>query len=1077
MTSLRVVVRIRPFQPHDKEPSTSTPAVTEKQRNKSSECDQSKFGSVLTINGRDMEFDTVLPPTASQNDVYLNVAYPLIEKVLEGTNVCVFAFGNTGAGKSYSMLGPEGGHLKASTTSSHLTNGILPRLASDLFRRIARMESETKAIQMELQQESDDISGELCAYQVRAQFLEVYQGNVFDLLSDHLSHDRDPSCSLPLREDSSSGTMPRVYAQNATEVKVTSMEQLMGLVKRGANARSTCATGAHAHSSRSHALLLLNVERRWREIHGGKKVYTRTASFTLIDLAGAESMDASHGGKVDKAGTATNLGLLVLGRVISALAVNSSGGGGAGHVPYRDSSLTRLMQSSLSGSAQTVMLACVSPSKKEMNFTFKNLQYALSARNVSLAPKREKYILETMEKDPMYGDSPDEDEFLDRRCIRIECGTYGDVFARCVGSADDPLILYIHGSGTTNSSMVWNICASDVQLQAKSSSDLRGFFQVAIDCPGYGRSTNGSKQTVRSYPSQLISSLITALGRRSAACVVGSSQGAAAALNAALELPDIIERVAVCHPVCHAPLDRFCRLVQPILMVFDVTDEGHPVSVGRTLRKYILHNKTNTNIAQECRYFEFDSSVPQWLELNFAKELFSLLSTTKRKDLNKKLLGGRRVEKLPQLVTISGGIKSWMERCNGEILPWYRTNENEKEEEINQQLEISDQSTVCEDPDTIWRTQLDPKTSLIFYTKLSTGQRTDVRPKFGNIIAKQADNLAIDLENSNISNKQNDYLFAEESDSDAESEDEKKERVGREKRDQQLREESQNNCDLCKKILHFPGDGARSLRLLKCRCALCACCVERTVKYTRQCPHCGDSPLQTDSKGVVMAAIMEQDESMFLDDESTLQQSCYWRRLQNENNESIRVVLEYGNTAKQSGGRTSYTTFVKVISKDKASCPGGKLDVQKVDFNINPGYTKPTASIRRDDKRRPNDDDTGYNAKSRRFSFEYTMGRRYPCFMTIHLESWCNISIPYHVQECTSVFKRRIIIQIPKSSSNPRRPKSIDLNGFPSLGETRSEWTNVWIRFTLSGEFDVEYLPEGNRGEDLSGHYGQLCKM
>ena len=216
------------------------------------------------------------------------------------------------------------------------------------------------------------------------------------------------------------------------------------------------------------------------------------------------------------------------------------------------------MQSSLSGAAQTVMLACVSPASREAGFTARNLQYAVSARKVNLKPRAAKILDDDPEPDPMDGDVDDvEFPHLDRRCITLECGAFGDVFARVVGDATEgALVLYVHGSGPSNSSMVWNHCATDLQEMALQAAG-KPLFQVAIDCPGYGRSRPGACQTIRSHPGEFLRAVVTALGRRSCLCVVGSSQGAAAVLNAALEYSELAHTVAVCHPVTHAPLERF----------------------------------------------------------------------------------------------------------------------------------------------------------------------------------------------------------------------------------------------------------------------------------------------------------------------------------------------------------------------------------------------------------------------------------------------------------------------------------------------------------------------------------------
>ena len=294
---------------------------------------------------------------------------------------------------------------------------------------------------------------------MRASFLEVHCENCFDLLGGSVSASREASQACALREAHDG----RVYAENAVEEKVKSCEQLLELVAKGAAARATAATGVHAHSSRSHAMLILAVEHRWRDVEevDVRRFESQVARLTLVDLAGAESMERAHEGKVDLAGVGTNMGLLVLGRVIRALAEGSD------RVPYRDSSLTRLMQSSLSGKARTQMLACVSPAARELETTLHTLKYASSARSVILKPEAAA-VATAFDSDPMLADVEDEDSSLNRRCIWIETAEFGDVFARCVGDPKDPLILYVHGSGPCNSSIFWNKLVMDVAALAST---------------------------------------------------------------------------------------------------------------------------------------------------------------------------------------------------------------------------------------------------------------------------------------------------------------------------------------------------------------------------------------------------------------------------------------------------------------------------------------------------------------------------------------------------------------------------------------------------------------------------------
>ena len=147
-------------------------------------------------------------------------------------------------------------------------------------------------------------------------------------------------------------------------------------------------------------------------------------------------------------------------------------------------------------------------------------------------------------------------------------------------------------------SVQWNNIIMDMVRGAQSNGLglPKRFYHVAIDCPGYGRSPS-DRQTVRSYPGAFLTAVVEALGRRSAAAICGSSQGACATFNAALECPKLALALAVCHPVGHAP-ERYSAIKQPTLLIFDTEDAGHPVSVGRQMRRHLPNN----------RYFEFTRS-------------------------------------------------------------------------------------------------------------------------------------------------------------------------------------------------------------------------------------------------------------------------------------------------------------------------------------------------------------------------------------------------------------------------------------------------------------------------------------
>lgn len=991
---LRVAVRVRPVQPHDGEcsgPLAATP----------SECTRDTLKAVCDGAHKEFVYDHVFGPTSSQHEVFTICALPLVDAVLSGMNGCIFAFGQTGAGKTHSMLGSEGGRRRESQ------DGILPRAAAELFRRIARLEADASHAIGE---------GGFSAYEVRASFIEVYRESAFDLLGSTVAASRDPSGACTIREHFDP---PRVYAEGAAEIKVTSVAKLLEVVAKGAANRATAATGVHAHSSRSHALLILSVEHRWRDVaqadeHRHK---SQIARLTLVDLAGAESMERSHGGAFDAAGVGTNMGLLVLGRVIHALAARE-------RVPYRDSTLTRLLQTSLGGTAVTQMLACVSPAAIDADQTLRTLQYAASAHDVRCTPEVAR-VREELDNNPMIGDVDDEDALLNRRAIWIETD-FGDIFARCVGDPADPLILYVHGSGPCNSSMFWNKVIMDVvQLAAANSLGMaKSFFHVAIDCPNYGRSP-GDKQTIRSYPGALVASILRALGRKSAVAMCGSSQGCASIFNASLEFPKLTHSLAVVHPVAHAP-QRFTSLALPTLLIFDTEDAGHPVSVGRQMRRYL----PNSN------YFEFTRSKDgDWEADHFGEELIALLAPHWQ-DIKGRRGGGRPDPKLPDLTRVTGGFRAWNEAHGREWTPMMGSGHgfaawanDAAPEGDNYQAGSGD----------VWRAVLDPGTNMIQYEHVSSGRLSRTRPVGAHVLVER---LCGDKAGRSIKPvRSKDPLFVAEEES--EDEEDRFERLQQEESEtaaEREREATQLDCDMCGNVLIHP------VRLARCRCALCACCVERTVQYTQQCPVCG---MAVEKKGGTLASQVEG-LSFYINarlanpaDPAALRfqdQVARFEEMKQRRAASHRIILEYGNTAKPCGNKVTYVTFLKT-SLVEVGPHSSKNPVVKVDFNINPGYSKPTTSVQMPD------------LKSGAV-FEYSMARRFPCFITVHFQSELHLpstDISFCVQDVKSA--RRIIIEFPSSGSSVRRPKKVDFEADPPR--------NGWISFVgAAATPEVTYLSE-----------------
>jgi len=898
--------------------------------------------------GKQYRFDHVFGPKASQQNVFQQCVDPLVNRVIEGANACMFAFGQTGAGKTYTMIGPDGGRSEQS--------GSLPQAASSLLRKISRLEEGPSAP----------------AFEVRLTFVEVFLNAAYDLLrkgdgdTTVRKNNLEPNERRPLKvRESQCGT---VYAEGAQEVRVTSVRQLLKLVKVAAGRRTTKATGMHENSSRSHAILTLVLERRWvpdssspKDATSTKQYLSRTSRLVLVDLAGSENMDRSHNGDFDAAGCATNLGLVVLGRVIRARTEKSSD---KNHIPYRDSVLTRLLQPCLMGDAEAVMMACVSSVCENEDQTLATLRFASVAKSVQLRPTLTK-VTELEVNDPMANDIADPDETLDRRTVWIEVPGFGDVFARCLGPSSGPLVLYVHGSGSHNSSRFWNQVTMDMNRQVAKAKkwELGELYQVAIDCPGYGRSP-GDKQTIRSYPAEFLEAVIRALGRKNAAAMVGSSQGSASIMNAALQKCRLVHALALVHPVTHAP-EKFDRLKQPVLMFYDVNDPGHPVHVGRRLKKCL-----------QCpKFFEFSSSKQgNWDAQQLPIELMSLLQAYIRESPKKNIQNkmGNATDKLPELLRIGGGLRSWTDRNGNEI------DQFEFEGGSGFQFEGSDENVIEDE-----------------------------------VIAQS----------SSVHQKIRPTLFeGHDEDSLSEDEDEKAERRFQEAQELKRRENAQEDCDLCGEILLDP------IRLEGCRCALCGPCAEKWVRYMRDCPVCNsvmkrpkpsafpnidcqELKIQVENR-LQAIAHGSSHPSKWL--ESAKAQSSRYLKCLDRNSNSTVVVLEYGNSTERCGSsKFTFDTRVRIVQT--VNLKGGKKDtiIQKVSFNINPTYDKPTKVVNQPDRK-------GI------FSFSYTMGRAFPCVVKVHFQDSIGVApleIDYCVQEAPC--KRRIVLVLPANRTKKIPSKSV----------------------------------------------------
>ncbi|TDG97820.1 hypothetical protein EPR50_G00211840 [Perca flavescens] len=286
-------------------------------------------------------FDVAFDYSASQEEVYRATTKGLIEGLISGYNATVFAYGPTGCGKTYTMLGTD------------KEPGIYVQTLNDLFRAI--------------EETSDDM-----LYSVSMSYLEIYNEMIRDLLN--------PSSGfLDLREDSKG----EIQVAGITEVSTINAQEIMELLMRGNKQRTQEPTAANKTSSRSHAVLQVAVKQQSRCRDVLQEV--RFARLFMIDLAGSErAAQTQNRGQRLKEGAHINRSLLALGNCINALSDKN----GTKYVNYRDSKLTRLLKDSLGGNSRTVMIAHISPASVAFEESRNTLAYADRAKSIRTRVKR-----------------------------------------------------------------------------------------------------------------------------------------------------------------------------------------------------------------------------------------------------------------------------------------------------------------------------------------------------------------------------------------------------------------------------------------------------------------------------------------------------------------------------------------------------------------------------------------------------------------------------------------------------------------------------------------------------------------
>ncbi|KAL0333324.1 UNVERIFIED_CONTAM: Kinesin-like protein KIN-5A [Sesamum angustifolium] len=311
---------------------------------------------------RTFVFDKVFGPASQQQELYDNVVAPVVNEVLEGYSWTIFAYGQTGTGKTYTM---EGEGRKEKNGKLHENAGVIPRAVQQIF---------------------DVLESERADYSMKVTFLELYNEEITDLLAVDKGLNSlydEPKRLLLLMEDGKGA----VFVRGLEEETVSTADEIYAILDRGSAKKHTAETLLNKQSNRSHSMFSITIQIKQHKSDGSELI--KCGKLNLVDLAGSETYydpeRAREAGEINKS-------LLTLGRVINALAENSV------HVP--ESKLTRLLRDSLGGKTKTCIIATVSPSVLSQEETLSTLDYAFRAKSIKNRPEvNRKVVKSTLIKD------------------------------------------------------------------------------------------------------------------------------------------------------------------------------------------------------------------------------------------------------------------------------------------------------------------------------------------------------------------------------------------------------------------------------------------------------------------------------------------------------------------------------------------------------------------------------------------------------------------------------------------------------------------------------------------------------
>ncbi|XP_064326347.1 kinesin-like protein KIF1B isoform X8 [Phalacrocorax carbo] len=344
--SVKVAVRVRPF--NSRETSKESKCIIQMQGNSTSITNPKNPKEAPKSFSFDYSYWSHTSPEdpcfASQSRVYNDIGKEMLLHAFEGYNVCIFAYGQTGAGKSYTMMGKQ----------EESQAGIIPQLCEELFEKI------------------NDNSNEEMSYSVEVSYMEIYCERVRDLLNPKNKG------NLRVREHPLLGP----YVEDLSKLAVTSYTDIADLMDAGNKARTVAATNMNETSSRSHAVFTIVFTQKKHDTETDLST-EKVSKISLVDLAGSERADSTGAkGTRLKEGANINKSLTTLGKVISALAEVSKKKKKTDFIPYRDSVLTWLLRENLGGNSRTAMVAALSPADINYDETLSTLRYADRAKQI-----------------------------------------------------------------------------------------------------------------------------------------------------------------------------------------------------------------------------------------------------------------------------------------------------------------------------------------------------------------------------------------------------------------------------------------------------------------------------------------------------------------------------------------------------------------------------------------------------------------------------------------------------------------------------------------------------------------------